>query len=140
MLHCKKPPVIQLVDIPAYEELFNCDGICSKTVASFEADVRKNELAQGENPQVYTGVVSITRHYGGPEEGGWYYDWYEVEEILQCQDFRHLLSTVRELREQYPTCPRGRGSVIGGADTIVYISRSKRLIEDCQSDERPGYE
>lgn len=75
-----------------------------------------------------------------PKKEGWYYDWYQVEEILQCQDFRHLLSTVRQLRKDYPTCPCGRGSVIGGDDTVVYISRSKKLIEDMQSEERPRYE
>ncbi len=139
-LKAKNPPVVQLVDVPAHDELFGCESWDNVAAKRFESDVRKSELAQGESPSIYAGVVSISRHYGGPEEGGWYYDWYQVEEILQCQDFRHLLSTVRSLRNDYPSCPRGRGSVIGGDDTVVYISRSKKLIEDMQSEERSVYE
>jgi len=140
MRRIKKTQVVQLIDRQAYEEHF--DGVFpwEALVHRFEADTRKNALADGENPPIYAGVVSIDRYYGGPEEGGWYYDWHQVEEILECQDFRHLLSTVRSLREQYPTCQRGRGSVIGGTDTVIYISRNKKLIENCQSEERPRYE
>lgn len=138
-LKAKKPPIVQLVDFVAYWERFGSSMVSGLTVNRFEADVRKSELSRGENPPIYVGIVSISRHYGGPEEGGWYYDWYQVEEIMQCQDFRHLLSTVRTLREEYPSCPRGRGSVIGGDDTVVYISRSKKLIEDIQSEERPTW-
>ncbi|HEY6020405.1 MAG TPA: hypothetical protein VIY48_10990 [Candidatus Paceibacterota bacterium] len=136
----KKPLVVQLVDHESAAEFFNVpNGLFTGEVKAFEADMRRNALADGEKPPIYAGVVSISRHYGGPEEGGWYYDWYQVEEILQCQDFRHLLSTVRSLRNDYPSCPRGRGSVIGGDDTVVYISRSKKLIEDMQSEERPTW-
>lgn len=137
----KKSEVIQLVDYEAAAEFFGVpNGMLTHEVKSFEADMRRNALSEGENPPIYVGVVSIDRHYGGPEEGGWYYDWHQVEEILECQDFRHLLSTVRSLREQYPTCQRGRSSVIGGTDTVIYISRNKKLIENCQSEERPKYE
>ena len=136
----KKPEVIQLIDFDSYAEFFHANHVGGADVARFEADMRKNALADGKNPPIYVGVVSIDHHYGGPEEGGWYYDWYQVEEILECQDFRHLLSTVRSLREQYPTCQRGRHSVIGGTDTVIYIARNKKLIEDIQSEERPRYE
>lgn len=140
MVTSKVPPVVQLVDWEAACEFFYPTDISREEVKRFEMDMRRNALADGEKPPIYAGVISIRRHYGGPEEGGWYYDWYQVEEILQCQDFRHLLSTVRQLRNDYPSCPHGRGSVIGGNDTVVYISRSKKLIEDMQSEERPRYE
>lgn len=26
-----------------------------------------------------------TNHYGGPEEGGWYYDWYEPIETIRLK-------------------------------------------------------
>ena len=137
----KKPEVIQLVDYEAAAEFFGVpNGLFTHEVKSFEANMRRNALSENEKPPIYAGVVSIDRHYGGPEEGGWYYDWHQVEEILECQDFRHLLLTVRSLREQYPTCQRGRGSVIGGTDTVIYIARNKKLIEDMQSEERPRYE
>jgi len=142
MIRYKKPPVVQLVDHAACAEFFGKpNGLFTGEMKAFEADMRKGALADDESPPIYAGVVSISRHYGGPEEGGWYYDWYEVEEIAECDGgFRDLLATVRILREEYPSCPRGRGSVIGGDDTVVFISRSKKLIEDMQSEERPVYE
>lgn len=132
----KKTPVVQLVDCEAFEERFDVTWANNYEVKRFEMSQRRNDPSE----PVYVGVVSITRHYGGREEGGWYYDWHQVEEIVQAKGFRHLLSMVRTLREQYPTCPRGRYSVIGGADTIVYMSRNRKLIEKLQSTERPRYE
>jgi hypothetical protein len=28
-------------------------------------------------PCTLLGVYAVTRHYGGPEEGGWWFDWME---------------------------------------------------------------
>lgn len=28
----------------------------------------------------YITAYAVTRHYGGPEEGGWWYNWYSVIE------------------------------------------------------------
>lgn len=135
----RKTKVLQLLDYEAAAEFFDVpNGMLSKDVKSFEADMRNSSE---ERPPVYVGVTETTRHYGGPEEGGWYYDWTEVVEIVKVEDsFRGLLGTVRALLESYPTCPRGRGSVIGGADVTIYMTRNVRLIDQLQSPGRPRYE
>lgn len=141
-----KTPVVQLLDFEAAAEFFDVpNGMLSKDVKRFEADQRRQSVLFGDARPVYVGVVSRTRHCGGPEEGGWYYDWTQVETIIECDGsttgmFRDLLWTVRMMRIEYPTCQRGRGSVIGGADVTIYMSRSKKLIEDLQSTEVPRYE
>ena len=136
-----KTPVRQLVDFEAAEEFFDYPkGFSVKDAKRFEADMRLQEILFGNTQPVYVGVVSITRHYGGPEEGGWYYDWRQVKGIVECENFLGLLAWVRALRDENPTCPRGRGSVIGGADVTIYMSRSKKLIEDLQTTEVPRYE
>lgn len=134
----KKTPVSQLVDCEAYEEHFDIpNGAFTRDVKRFEADIRRSKT---EKEPVYVGVVSVARCYGGPEEGGWYYDWHQVEEILKCNSFRCLLATVRTMREQYPPDRFGRYSAAGGRDFYIYMSRDKRLIENQQTTERPRYE
>lgn len=136
----KQTPVYQLVDHDAFEELFDVPFASRKDIKSFESDMRRRDLKEGAELPVYVGVVSVTRHYGGPEEGGWYYDWHQVEDIATCYSFLDTLRAVKSFRRVYPTCSRGRGSVIGGADTFIYMSRSIKLIENCQTKERPRYE
>ena len=133
----KKTQVCQLLDYEAAAEFFDVpNGMLSKDVKRFEADLRRNDPSQ----PIYVAVIETTRHCGGPEEGGWYYDWNQVVEVCECDSFRNLLSTVRALRESYPTCQRGRYSVIGGADVTIYMSRSEKLIDSLQSKETPRYE
>lgn len=31
----------------------------------------------------YISRYYVTQHSGGPEEGGWYYDWYDFEKVYQ---------------------------------------------------------
>jgi len=35
-----------------------------------------NDLTKTETRTVFMAVYEVTREYGGPEEGGWWYDWY----------------------------------------------------------------
>lgn len=102
---------------------------------------RVRTLPTDENIRpIYVAVISTSRHYGGPEEGGWWYDWTDVCEVRRCLTLKSAVGHARELREEYPTCPRGRGSVLGGDDTEVLVSHSLSEIEQCQSTERPRYE
>src|SRR5690606_24555927 len=49
--------------------------------------------------EFYIVLVRITRHFGGPEEGGWWYDWYNVEEVYRAWFWREGLAVARKLRE-----------------------------------------
>lgn len=64
----------------------------------------------------YVVTYGIVRRFGGPEEGGWWYDSLRIIEVRKCWGPISGLKHARELREEYPTCPRGRHSVIGGED------------------------
>jgi hypothetical protein len=35
---------------------------------------------------VYPEIYKVTRHYGGPEEGGWHYDWFELVHTFQARE------------------------------------------------------
>jgi hypothetical protein len=89
----------------------------------------------------YVGVVGTSRHYGGPEEGGWWYDWTDVLDWEEANGWKAGLEIVRRFREEHPTQKYGRHSVLGnGDDTRIIFSRSSAEIESWQSTERPHYE
>lgn len=46
-------------------------------------------------------VYATTRHYGGPEEGGWWYDWYELVETRRVDGPADEEEARRELRAKY---------------------------------------
>jgi len=59
---------------------------------------------KNENPEFpfYIGVRHIERSYGGPEEGGWYYDSYvEYENVRWIPDRAEFEKYVREVFESY---------------------------------------
>jgi hypothetical protein len=90
-------------------------GVCD----AYEA--RREQTKRGIVPPIYLVSASVSRHYGGPEEGGWWYDVQVVDEVRVAYTVKAAVRHVHELREKFPTCPRGRGSVIGGDDTYVRI-------------------
>jgi hypothetical protein len=87
----------------------------------------------GKCPPFLVVCYGVDRVYGGPEEGGWYYDRTTVLEVRRAFTFAGGLRAARELRDEHPTCPRGRHSVIGGTDTYVrcvYSENDPRMPED----------
>lgn len=90
-----------------------------------------------ENEKVYVNVYSVTRHFGGHEEGGWYYDWFECLETIPCKN--KFSSEIQEdLESEYKDQKRGDiSSVLGGVDIVVYIENT---IAKSQTKERPYYE
>ncbi len=108
------------------------DGAACSTqdVKRIESANRLAQIKRGYCPPMYAVVCRTFRQYGGPEEGGWYYDHCQIEECRRAWDFRGLLKAVRDMRETHPTDQRGRGSVLG----------NENQIEGLQSTERPTYE
>lgn len=84
----------------------------------------------------------VTQHYGGPEEGGWWYDWYEFEGV-------HLRGSPKQFikpqnRKAVIYTPKGNRMVVGrcsaipnGGDTVFIWEKRKG---EHQSTERPHYE
>lgn len=106
-------------------------------------DKRKAEQALGIVSPFYLIVEGISRHYGGPEEGGWWYDWHTILDVRKVFTFKQALKHARELREKYPQPKYNRYSSAnrGEDDTvlrIVYSEDDPRWPEE--SNERPRYE
>lgn len=121
-----------------------CEG-CGETHAGGEfcrsckrvskALLRRVKLQDDKMVPYYVAAIGYSRHYGGPEEGGWWEDAVTVLEVRKCWNLRTGLARARELRAEHPTCPRGRGSVIGGTD--VYIE-TFRTLEDLPEEGLPS--
>ena len=96
---------------------------CARHAARIDRNAR---IAAGHVDPIYVLAVSSARMYGGPEEGGWFWDYVVVSEVRKAWDWRGALRHARELRAEYPTCPRGRHSVIGGTDVSIVCRRDPR--------------
>ncbi len=82
----------------------------------------------------YVNVYSITRHYGGPEEGG---TWYNILDCIASVPVKGRKAARKEIKRLKKIYGKGRGniySVLGG--TLIQYS-----IEDtyAQSQTREAY-
>jgi hypothetical protein len=86
----------------------------------------------------FVNVYEVTRHYGGPEEGGWWYDWAECLEVYPVRDEEQGEQVKEWLWENYKHKKYGDiSSVLGGVDIRIYIEDEPKEYE---STERPYYE
>ncbi len=85
----------------------------------------------------FVNVYEVTREYGGPEEGGWWYNWYECLEIFPVRE--ENAEQVKEfLLKGYSFIKEGDiYSVRGGTDLAVYIEDKPA---ESESRKRPHYE
>ena len=104
---------------------------------------RMCEDSEVRRPRFVT-AYTTSRHYGGAEEGGWWYDWHDCLEsrpIPPCrpEDLRAVLaSVVEEWSEAHEFHHQGdRFSVLGGSDLWITL---EHYAGESQSDERPRYE
>jgi hypothetical protein len=88
---------------------------------------RNQALAAGKVLPFYIAVWGVDRHFGAGEGGAGWFDCTQVYEVAKVWDWRTGLKAARAFRKEYPTCRRGRGSVLGGTDTYV---RTIRELED----------
>ena len=95
-----------------------------------------------ERQTVYANVYKVAQNYGGPEEGGWWYDSGEPLESVKVdpfmmQDERDKL--VVKLKENWADeqHPRGRRSCAGGPDVEVCFQNH---FAEAFPQNRPHYE
>lgn len=75
---------------------------------------------ENNNPPFYVNVYSVDRAYGGPEEGGWYYNTAEPVRSVIVFDGDKAEDVAEKLRQEYPETGK-RYSVLSGADYKVVI-------------------
>lgn len=100
------------------------------------------------------GIYEVERCYGGPEEGGWWYDWYTLSDFVCCSNNATAKKVCEHLRagienESLSSC-RGFECLPDNDDNHIPIgfSGSARNIEvfveeevgESATRERPHYE
>lgn len=98
-----------------------------------------------DNP-LYVTVYWVERRYGGPEEGGWWYEYYEIavkedgglEQLSFPVDSQEEAEKLKEkLSDEYPFEPNELSSVNGIGTHLVIIEDFKGEMETTTS---PHYE
>jgi len=91
-------------------------GIYDGTWVSAGLDV----TLPGEVDPVYVAVYSVYRVYGGPEEGGWWFDTGELIKVVICSS-RDEAEEVRDLLlVDFPATGKSQ-SVLGGEDYRIWF-------------------
>jgi hypothetical protein len=92
---------------------------------------------------IYVNVYERGQAYGGPEEGGWWYDTFDPVEVDDQQQDQQPVSNMdaarrlqRELEKEYPYTGKS-SSVLGGEDYAVMIEFHP---PEAQPKQKPRYE
>ena len=77
----------------------------------------------------YVNVYEVTRHYGGAEEGGWWFDWWECVEIVPINKERLSDSQIDELftslRNDYGEGEGNISSILGGYEIHILLENER---------------
>lgn len=72
---------------------------------------------------MYVSVVELFQHYGGPEEGGWWWDSWEVQEVHGPLEEEAAWALADELREgKWAPTGNSRSVIYSGGDYRVWVS------------------
>lgn len=96
----------------------------------------RQEYIASFNGKFYVNVYEVSRCYGGPEEGGWWFDTGEPVDSTLYTDYSAALDAMEALRDSYPDTGRS-SSVLGGEDYRVTVERHPAA---SYPTERPHYE
>ncbi len=127
-----------------------------------DAVLKKNEtmerINRGERvpmeewPYFYITAYRVSEHYGGPEEGGWWYKWFDVEETQETDSYDEAVQIQTDMEVRYGLRSQVEG--IGGRmipgelikKSRMYKSDEEYVIRielnpgEWQSTEHPSYE
>lgn len=85
----------------------------------------------------YLSVYEVTRHYGGPEEGGWWYNLYDLVTTVHVPPHEDLEEVRDQLQAKYGDLAQGDiYSVLGGVAVSVVVESTPG---EHQSTGRPTY-
>lgn len=91
----------------------------------------------GNHAVRYVAAYDVQRHYGGPEEGGWWFDSGELIYFVKCFGYEQATELYDLMEEIYPSTGK-RYSVLGGADYDIIIRDEVPLQKFPEN--RPHYE
>lgn len=81
-------------------------------------------------------VYEVTRHYGGPEEGGWWYNWRVCVASVPLARCDTVDSVARWLRVRFPH----QGNIYSVRGGVEYDILGEASPAESASTERPRYE
>jgi len=92
-----------------------------------------------ETERFYVSQYTVDRCYGGPEEGGWYYDWEDLDGVIaefsdSAEAYDYARACNEFIFEQFGEADRFR--VHGSPDKACYVETE---VGDFQTTERPHY-
>ena len=104
-----------------------------------DEDTPAMEPLSPSGPIMYISVYTITRHYGGPEEGGWWYNLSHLRETLPFAYSKTSEDLLRKhLTEKWEDEHGGDiYSVLGGSEMEILVEVSPGKHQDT---EVPHYE
>jgi hypothetical protein len=104
--------------------------------------IRAQDRKPGQVLPIYVAVQSTARYYGGPEEGGWWYNNTWTEEVFKFWSARDALAKLRELRDEYGDPRYGIYSAAnrGEPEYSFVITHDPSFWESREYTERPHYE
>lgn len=91
----------------------------------------------GRKSRVWVTVYAVTRHCGGGEEGGWWYNWYEPV-TSQYALVPHAHARRAKLRDQYAKHAWGDIYSMGGGEEFHVIIEP--TLHEYATTVRPHYE
>lgn len=90
------------------------------------------EVHLPDDEKIFVNAYAVTRHYGGPEEGGWWVNLYECVEVVETTPLM-AEGVVKQLEEKWTSKDYGDiYSVLGGVKHVVYSERKPKQSEDME--------
>lgn len=113
-----------------------------ETIVFDENEERSWEDFEDVTPKTFVNVYIRDRAYGGPEEGGWWYDTcYPIEE--DCQQYRtkqRALTAYEEMKKKYDEENEGRPPISSVISRGIYEVRLEAYPAEGWPKSRPHYE
>ena len=99
---------------------------------------RRRAAREVPTQRVWVTAYALTRQFGGPEEGGWWYDHLEPIQTVMCRRGESEAIIASLLQSHPPHLPGGSlSSVAGGYDVEAYAETRYQL---ARSTYRPRFQ
>lgn len=117
----------------------NGEGVLYSDFESEDIECPDCDNGEVENPDliVFVNSYKVTRHFGGQEEGGWWYNNYECIESIPVRNKYSKLMEQESINNHKNVKCGDIYSVLGGVELTILIEEKPC---ESQTTERPYYE